>query len=159
VAEACQILENAVSTHDHPGYFPPYMRRLTADLYGTLGSINYELNRSDHGLEWYKKAASHRMQLLDDDTAETYDIEVMAGGDGNVALAELANGGFPDSSIHTSTLQIDLFGDSVNRGIWAANLSIAYRLQGDTGESMRWCKQALDWTKEECGDQSLETAM
>ncbi|KAL6885815.1 hypothetical protein GGI43DRAFT_280018 [Trichoderma evansii] len=49
VKEACSILQAAVEENNHPGYFPQYMRRLTADMYNAFGTIEYELNVPDLG--------------------------------------------------------------------------------------------------------------
>jgi tetratricopeptide (TPR) repeat protein len=160
VKEACDVLEQAVETNDHPGYFPQYMRRLIADLYSTIGSIEYELNLPNHGRPWFEKADEQRRKLIEDDTAQSYDIEVMANGDGNIALSCLADNGTPETCISVFNGLIDNFNNNKNnRSIWAANLSIAYRFQGNLEESLKWCNVASQWTSEVYGNDSLSMAM
>ena len=131
VADACTILEYAIGTRNHPGYYPRYMRRLTADLYSTSGSIEYELNLPLHGREWFEKANTHRAQLLEDDTAEKPDLETMAAVNGNIALSQLAEGGSPQTSIAVFTDLVTTFPGSAYCPLSAANLSIAHRIQGN----------------------------
>jgi hypothetical protein len=159
VKEGYTILEAAVDTRDHPGYYPQYMRRLIADLYSTVGSIEYELNLPSHGRAWYEKADSHRRKLIEDDTVQDYDVEVMANGDGNIALARLADTGDAGPCVSAYKVLIDDFKNETNRSIWAANISIAYRFQGSLDESLKWCNVSHEWTRETFGDDSLAMAM
>lgn len=159
--EACSLLEGAVEESNHPGYSSKYIRRLTADLYTTMGCIEYELNLQNHGRPWFQKARSHRQMLIQNDNAENFDLQVMALGDGNIGLASLAETGTADSGIAAWTFLIDNFkGKSESgRSVWAANLAIAYRFQGNFAESLKWCKVSRGWTEDAYGDDSLSMAM
>jgi hypothetical protein len=159
VNDACNILEIAVETGNHPGYYPQYLRRLTASLYSICGSIEYELNMLCHGRQWFQKADLHRMQLLEDDTMEMYDIQTMALNDGNIALSQLAEDNALPPTITTFTMLVETFGDSKCRAVSAANLSIAYRLQGNLEKSLEWCNAAYEWTLEDYGDGTLVMAL
>ncbi|KAJ8130566.1 hypothetical protein O1611_g3068 [Lasiodiplodia mahajangana] len=155
---ACSILETAHESGNHPGYHHRYMCRLTADMYSTFGSIEYELNLPLHGRSWFEKADKHRRQLIENETAEPYDLEIMAIVDGNIALTYLADG-VPDSSIASYKFLLDTFDSPSSRGIWAANLSIAYRTDNHLDESLAWCQKSLEWTSNEYGEQSLSLAI
>lgn len=159
VNNACNILEVAVDTGNHPGYYPQYLRRLTASLYSIYGSIEYELNLPYHGRQWFEKADAHRLQLLEYDTVETYDLSTMALNDGNIALAQLAEDNTILPTITTFTMVVKTFGDSKCRAVSAANLSIAYRLQGNLEKSLECCNAAYEWTLEDYGDHTLVMAM
>ncbi|UKZ65996.1 uncharacterized protein TrAtP1_007180 [Trichoderma atroviride] len=158
VKEACSILQVAIEEKNHPGYFPQYMRRLTADMYNTFGTIEYELNLPDHGRQWFEKADNHRVALIEDGTLESYDVEVMAIVDGNIALTHLACG-VAEPSIYAFKLLLDTFQNKSSRGDWAANLSIAYRAKGLLEDALFWCRQARDWTLEAYGTDSLSMAI
>ncbi len=157
VKEGCGILESARAQSNHPGYFPRYICRLEADLYNTLGSIEYESNRPGHGRIWFEKANAHRERLLGNDTYEAFDIQTMAIVDANIGLSYLADG---ETFFIISSCEILLstFEDQSNRNEWASNLSIAYRLKGDLQKSWHWCEKAYAWTKETYGDDSLNMA-
>jgi hypothetical protein len=158
VSLACEILETGAANNNHPGYYPRYMCRLTADLYSTFGSIDYEQNAPLYGRQWFEKADAHRMRLLENETAEAWDIEMMAIVDGNIALTYLAEN-IPGPSIASYNLLLETFHDKNARSIWASNLSIAYRIRGETTESLLWCKKSFDWTIEAYGEESLSMAM
>ncbi|KAL7892939.1 hypothetical protein HDV64DRAFT_272909 [Trichoderma sp. TUCIM 5745] len=158
VKEACSILHIAIEENNHPGYFPQYMRRLMADMYNTFGTIEYELNLPDHGRQWFEKADLHRAALIEDGTLESYDVEVMAIVDGNIALTHLARG-VAEPSIYAFKLLLDTFHNKSSRGVWAANLSIAYRAKGLLDDSLLWCRQSFDWTLEAYGADSLSMAI
>ncbi|KAJ5152920.1 uncharacterized protein N7482_009398 [Penicillium canariense] len=153
------VLEDAAAICNYPGYYPQYMCRLTADLYSSLGSIEYELNHPNHGRLWFEKADEHRRKLIDNDTAQSYDIESMAVGDGNIGLSHLADSGTSEPSIAAYKFLIENFQNNNNLCIWAANLSIAYRFQGDLEESLEWCKVADNWTRKTFGEDSLSMAI
>lgn len=158
VAESCQILEEAMKTNNHPGFAPQYMCRLTADMYITYGSIEYEQNLPGLGRAWYEKADSHRTKLLDDELIELFDIETTALVDVNIALTQLAHDeAVPAISIFNRL--INTFHNKNSRGMWAANLSIAYRINEELNESLKWCRQSSDWTASEHGEKSLYLAM
>ncbi|KAI0873975.1 P-loop containing nucleoside triphosphate hydrolase protein [Hypoxylon argillaceum] len=155
---ACSILETVNETSNHPGYSDRYICRLTADMYSTFGSIEYELNLPLHGRRWFEKADKHRRQLIEKETAEPYDLEIMAIVDGNIALTYLADG-VPDSSIGSYKLLLNTFDSPSSRGIWAANLSIAFRTDNQLDESLVWCQKSLEWTSSQYGEQSLSLAI
>jgi len=159
VGRGCHILEVAVGTSNHPGYMPQYIRRLLSDFFNTYGTIEYELNVGDHGKAWYEKADLHRRQLIDDDLAESWDLQVMATVDGNIALSQMANQESSKPAITAYNLLIDTFGDKQNRGPCASNASIAYRLEGCMELSLQFCEKAHEWTREAFGDDSLSMAM
>ena len=115
----------------------------------------YEQNLPGHGRLWFEKADAHRGRLLETDNAEIYDIQAMAVVDGNIGLSYLA-GGSPDFSIASFKLLCTTFEDQENRSVWAANLSIAYRLNQEPDKSLEW---AFKWTKEVYGEDSLSMAM
>lgn len=159
VKDACEILDLAVANNDHPGYYPQYMCRLLAGLYSTIGSIEYELNLPQYGGSWFKIADSRRLDLIENDTFEQYDLLVMAIGDGNIGLAHLAAMESPDSTIASFTFLLENFDDRDCRSVWAANLSIAYRLRGSLETSLEWCETALRWTRDVYGEEALSMAM
>lgn len=155
---ACNILEIADKTCNHPGYYFRYICRLTADMYTTFGSIEYQLNDPLHGRPWFEKADQHRRQLTENDSAQAFDLESMAIVDGNISLTYLAEG-VPEKSIRSYKLLLDTFDSPKSRGIWATNLSIAYRIDNQLDESLAWCHKSLEWSSSEYGDQSLVQAM
>ncbi|VUC20615.1 unnamed protein product, partial [Clonostachys rosea] len=152
------ILEQAVERRDHPGYFPRYMRRLTAELYSTYGSLEYEQNLPGYGRSWFEKADQHRMKLIEDETAQRVDIQSMALVDGDISLTYLADG-FPDPSIGTYNMLLDTFDNQDLRYTWAANLSIALRAKGNLDESLLWCRKSSKWVTERDGEWSLKMAI
>lgn len=135
------------------------MRRLTADMYLTAGHIEYELNISGHGRLWFEKADTHRRELTEDDMMESDDMEDMAIGDTSIALSILADTSKAETSITTFKFLIDTFHNEDSRGIWATNLSVAYRFHDELQESLKWCQTALDWAREAFEDDSLTLAV
>lgn len=75
---------------------------------------------------------------------------MMAIVDGNIALTHLARG-VAEPSISAFKLLLDTFQNKSSRGVWAANLSIAYRVKGLLQDFLFWCRQARDWTLEAYG--------
>lgn len=148
-----------MDTDNYPGYHSRYIRRLVADLYNNLGTIEYELNMPGHGQDWYRRSDQHRAQLWEEDVAEKFDLEATATVDGNLALAQLAEGGSTSTCIAVFTDLATIFRESGNRAVSAANLSIAHRLHGDAEESLKWCNTAYEWTAEDLGKDTLAMAL
>ncbi|CAG9985160.1 unnamed protein product, partial [Clonostachys byssicola] len=152
------ILEQAVERRNHPGYFPQYMSRITAELYSTYGSLEYEENLPGYGRAWFQKAEQHRMKLIEAEAPKFFDIQSMALVDGDISLTYLADG-LPDPSVGTYNMLLDTFDSQHHRCIWAANLSIALRAKGNLDESLSWCRKSSEWVTERHGERSLEMAI
>lgn len=97
------------------------MLRLTADLFNNLWTIEYELNYLRHGQDWYQRSDLQRAQLWEDDLAEKFDLVTMAAVDGDLALAQVADGGSPLTSIAVFKNLVDVFEEPANRAAFAAN--------------------------------------
>lgn len=163
--KACEILELAVKNKNHPGYSSRYVDRLTTQLYLMNGTSEYELNLPGHGRSWYEKVQFPRKQVIDGIITERVDLKVMAIRNGNLSLAALAETGPTDSDIQPVDLAIlsfkhifDNFEQANSRGVWACNLSMAYRLKGMLEESWKWCEIANTWILKGEGAKSLHMA-
>ena len=158
VNEGLQILEAAVAEGNHPGYYANYMCRLISEMYSTLGSIEYELNLPDHGRSYFEKAHAQRSKLLEERTSvEAYDVETMSFMRSNISLTYLSD--------HSAAQSIESFHHLINdfdnrnlESVFAANLSLAYQIDGQLEESLRWCQRAFDLTREVYGQDSLRMA-
>lgn len=158
LTEGFDILEQAVERRNHPGYFPQYMSRLTAELYSSYGSLEYEENLPGYGRAWFQKAEQHRMKLIEAEAPKFFDIQSMALVDGDLSLTYLADG-LPDPSVGTYNMLLDTFDNQHLRCTWAANLSIALRAKGGLDESLAWCRKSSEWVTERHGERSLEMAI
>jgi hypothetical protein len=160
VHEACGVLEG-LATKDHPGYTEAGIRRLTADLYIDLGSIDFEMNVRQHGLQWYNRANIQRAKLIEDDDFQKFDVETAAVVDGNVALSRLADGDKTacDVAVASWKFLLESFGEDGSRGSRLANMSIFQRFAGHLDESLDYCEQARIWTEASVGKDSLLMAM
>ncbi|KAH8655539.1 hypothetical protein BX600DRAFT_525704 [Xylariales sp. PMI_506] len=158
VQSAYNILENAQNNNNHQGYFPQYICRLIADMYNTRSSIEYEMNEPDHGRLWFEKADSQRQELIEKDVFQAFDVEDMAIVDGNIALSHLADGN-TQLSIACFQRLINTFNSNNSKALWAANLSIAYRVSGKLEKSMAWCERASAWASGVYEAESLSIAI
>ena len=159
VNEGLQILEAAVAEGNHPGYYANYMCRLISEMHSTLGSIEYELNLPGHGRSCFEKAHAQRSKLLEEEgtSVEAYDVETMALMKSNISLTYLSDRSAA-RSIESFHHLLNDFANPNLKSVCAANLSLAYQIDGNVEESLRWCQRSFDLTREVYGEDSLSMA-
>jgi tetratricopeptide (TPR) repeat protein len=154
---ACEILENAATSSDHPGYHRIYVDRLAADLYQIRGAIEYELNQAGHGMSWLTTSKRLRQRVIEHEKSNENDIYELAVTNANIALAMMA-----ENKAHEAIQWIEELltfpADFVSKDIWTANLANLYWLLGDYERSLALSEHSFDLTREVHGMDSLRMA-
>jgi hypothetical protein len=104
------------------------MRRLIADLYSAIRSLNYERNAPGTVISWLEEAIAYRRPLVRESLPKLLDLQVCGAGKGNIILACLAMDPMTRLPLTQSkhctspfTSLIETYEDHDNRGVWETN--------------------------------------
>ena len=154
---ASEILEDAATNDQHPGYERLYIDRLTADLYQIRGSIEYETNQPGHGMSMLTKSKRFRQLVVENENSNEDDLYELTETNANIALAMMAENQAQEALPWIQAL-LDYPAEYVSSDIWTANLSNLYWLLGDYKKSLAASQESFDLTVEAHGIDSLRMA-
>ena len=130
---------------------------MLADLYSTRGSVHYECNAVDHGLLWTTKALEIRKAVArmsgDDHDGYLQDIT-----ESNLALALLAQGRLQQAKPLIERM-LTITRETGFYGVHLSNISICYRLIGDSESALEYAMKGIDVISSAYGPKSSTMAM
>jgi tetratricopeptide (TPR) repeat protein len=154
---ACSICEGATKEEAKTGFDNrTYVPRLTADLYSTIGAIEYEKCAPGYGAKWMAMAKALRQDLAD--AGDAYDVFMLQMSNVNIALRLLAEASAREA-LPLMLRSLELSKDSEIQKVVLTNLSVCYRMLGSHAEAMRCCEEAVRIIEQDDGVESSTMAL
>jgi tetratricopeptide (TPR) repeat protein len=154
---ACNICEGAKKEGAKTGFDNrTYVPRLTADLYSTVGSIEYETCAPGYGAQWMTMAKALRQDLAD--AGDAYDVFMLEMSNINVALRFLAEGRAREA-LPLMLRSLELSQNSEIQKVVLTNLSVCYRRLGSHAEAVSCCEKAVRIIEQDDGVDSSTMAL